>query len=282
MPYAPNSGTLKNGHKLSGLVAQLGLESDTEDEARGGANSLRAEENEVYTATPDNQMTTAASSDADSSSNASDGSADADSEGDLDDSTAKSKQTTAPGVPYVESAKASLDTTPSQSANSSIPATPRKPPKSERHIPRKAHKRYLIDQLPKVLIMHFNRFQQTKPSMLAASLGGPFFNSLRKIDDFVSFSHTIDMSPFLAPAGPAPKIGKPLPESNMSTERDTQSENPHAPSSAQQPQTSGRARKRSSTIVPETPLEADPRLSQCNYRLVAVVVHSGSMAGGTC
>lgn len=218
-----------------------------------------------------------------SGSSTSDAGADADSE--EDDSDDAKRDTSAVSSKANSSLqpdpKSSVATSPAQSVES-VQSKPKKPPKSERYVARRAHKRYLIADLPPILIMHFNRFQHSKPSLLAQSIGNPLFTSLRKIDDFVSFPSVLDMSPFLAPAGKAPKIGQRSSDSStaMSTEKDDNTTDGPAATTDQQPQSS-KARRRSSTLVPNAPPpEADPRLSQCNYRLVAVVSHTGSMASG--
>lgn len=282
MPYAPSDGRSKGVNDTASLVAQLGLESDTEDERSAAASPKRdAVPSVQILKDANNTDPSAPSSDADVDSLASHGSQDADSEDEAEDSRPTSADPAASRRKHLsaqdqQTQPSSENPSASQSV-SSVPQTLQKPSKSERYLPRKAHKRYLIDQLPEILIMHFNRFQQTRPGVLAASIGSFSFNSLRKIDEFVSFPETIDMSPFLAPAGPAPKIGKPLDEP---TEKQAPSEEAEDAANSPQARDSGRTRKRSSTLIPAKALEADPRLTKCNYRLVAIVVHSGSMAGG--
>ncbi|GAA5825583.1 hypothetical protein JCM3770_006894 [Rhodotorula araucariae] len=102
----------------------------------------------------------------------------------------------APASPAASSAK-SLASAPTKAAT-------KPPPKKQRHILRRAHKRYLIssDDLPPVLVVHLKRFMQTSKS----SLFGAAFVNLKKRDDFVSFPKEMDLSPFLAPAGKPPRV----------------------------------------------------------------------------
>lgn len=79
-------------------------------------------------------------------------------------------------------------------------------PKSEQYITRRARKRYLIDVLPSVLFVHFNRFQQTSRSSFMT--GSASFTSLKKVDDYTSFPLELDLQPFLAPSGKASKSGR--------------------------------------------------------------------------
>ncbi|GAA5886814.1 hypothetical protein JCM16303_005714 [Sporobolomyces ruberrimus] len=90
----------------------------------------------------------------------------------------------------------------------SVPAGPsaplgKAPPKAQRHILRRAHKRYLISpaEVPPVLVIHLKRFMQTSKS----SLFGSAFVNLKKRDDPVSFPKEMDLTPFLAPRGKPPK-----------------------------------------------------------------------------
>lgn len=122
-----------------------------------------------------------------------------------------------------------------------------RPPKAERYVKRKAHKRFLISHLSEVLLIHFNRFQQTKSSLFSSQL----FTSLKKVDDYVAFPLVLDLAPFLAPLGKPPKA----PTTN-------EKEKVHL-SPAQQSRH-----------------QDDPRLQKSKYSLSAVIVHNGSMASG--
>ncbi|KAK4701629.1 hypothetical protein P7C70_g4601, partial [Phenoliferia sp. Uapishka_3] len=120
------------------------------------------------------------------------------------------------------------------------------PPRKDRHILRKAHKRYLISalDLPPVLVIHFKRFMQ----MSKAPLFGTPFTNLKKRDDDLTFPQELDLTPFLTPAEKPPRSsGRP-----------------------------GRTPRRPS--APATP--AATLIPSAKYRLYAVVVHIGTLAGG--
>ncbi|PWN30226.1 peptidase C19, ubiquitin carboxyl-terminal hydrolase 2 [Jaminaea rosea] len=72
--------------------------------------------------------------------------------------------------------------------------------RSSQSIPRRALKRYLISELPPVLVFHLKRFQMTsghgKSSFMSSSAGS---GSFRKIDDVVSFPEWLDMAEWIAP-----------------------------------------------------------------------------------
>lgn len=69
---------------------------------------------------------------------------------------------------------------------------------------RRAYKRYLISKPPPVLVIHLKRFQQIGRSPLQ------YYSiaNLKKIDDPVSFSEYLDISPFLLPQRDAMSPGK--------------------------------------------------------------------------
>lgn len=75
------------------------------------------------------------------------------------------------------------------------PAKPRAKPKAKPKpvIMRPAYKRYLIAVPPPVLVIHLKRFQQVSKTMIS------FSNGFKKLDDFVTFPETLDLTPFLAP-----------------------------------------------------------------------------------
>jgi ubiquitin C-terminal hydrolase len=58
---------------------------------------------------------------------------------------------------------------------------------------RPAYKRYLIAVPPPVLVIHLKRFQQVSKTMISFSTG------FKKLDDYVTFPETLDLTPFLAP-----------------------------------------------------------------------------------
>ncbi|KAJ7512474.1 hypothetical protein B0H11DRAFT_1951370 [Mycena galericulata] len=80
-------------------------------------------------------------------------------------------------------------------AEASAPAKPRTKPKSKPKpvIMRPAYKRYLIAVPPPVLVIHLKRFQQVSKTMIS------FSNGFKKLDDYVAFPETLDLTPFLAP-----------------------------------------------------------------------------------
>lgn len=219
----------------------------------------------------------------DAESSASDLGADADSEDEYDESKPASSATSTKGVQFYDHPlkQPSISLTPPPNFSTASFASPKKPPKSNRYIARKAYKRYLIDTLPPLLVFHLNRFQQSKPGLLAQSIGASMTGTLRKIDDFMSFPAVLDMSPFLAPAGKAPKIGRPVPPTESSTDNTEQEEDP---SEADEKEGWRRriftGRKRSKTLMPLAQPEADPRLNQSKYRLTALVSHAGNMYSG--
>ncbi|KAM0746913.1 cysteine proteinase [Meredithblackwellia eburnea MCA 4105] len=133
------------------------------------------------------------------------------------------------------------------------------PPRKERHILRRAHKRYLISahDLPPVLVIHFKRFMQTSK----APLFGQSFTNLKKRDDDLTFPLELDLTPFLTPAEKPPRSTSASAKVSSSEQR--------------------RARSRtigsSSAVSSSSPSRPMPPAS---YRLYAVVVHIGSLAGG--
>jgi hypothetical protein len=68
-----------------------------------------------------------------------------------------------------------------------------KPKKPKPVIMRPAYKRYLIAVPPPVLVIHLKRFQQVSKTMISFSTG------FKKLDDYVTFPETLDLTPFLAP-----------------------------------------------------------------------------------
>ncbi|KAF7346429.1 Ubiquitin carboxyl-terminal hydrolase [Mycena sanguinolenta] len=91
-----------------------------------------------------------------------------------------------------------------EGTTSSKPRT--KPKKPKPVIMRPAYKRYLIAVPPPVLVIHLKRFQQVSKTMIS------FSNGFKKLDDYVTFPETLDLTPFLAPKkedyGLRPKKGK--------------------------------------------------------------------------
>jgi ubiquitin carboxyl-terminal hydrolase 16/45 len=123
------------------------------------------------------------------------------------------------------------------------PGLSRRQSRNKHFVLRRAFKRYLIAKAPEVLVFHIKRFKQTTSSVYST------FSSLKKLDDFVSFPETLDVSPFMAPNRNDFKV---------------------------MPTPSG----------PRAPYQDWPSPEQCPdrrpmpYRLYAVVVHLGTMLGG--
>jgi ubiquitin carboxyl-terminal hydrolase 16/45 len=111
-------------------------------------------------------------------------------------------------------------------------------PRAKRVIFQRAYKRYLLARPPPILVVHLKRFQQmTKLPTVS------FASSFRKLDEFVAFPETLDMTPFLAPRKEDFGLGK--------------SRDPKV----------GKDRKQEGS-VPDR---------RCVYRLYAVVEHIGHM-----
>ncbi|GAA5909520.1 uncharacterized protein JCM6883_003973 [Sporobolomyces salmoneus] len=164
-----------------------------------------------------------------------------------------------------------------------IPSAPaplgKAPPKAQRHILRRAHKRYLISpaELPPVLVIHLKRFMQTSKS----SLFGSAFVNLKKRDDPVSFPKEMDLSPFLAPRGRPPKNPwvEELDQAHKAHWR-------HWGNKKKQHEDGGVSDSSSSRVdgplmngEPET-IELEKENQDTRYRLYAVVVHFGTIDTG--
>ncbi|GAA5968122.1 hypothetical protein JCM3765_005857 [Sporobolomyces pararoseus] len=169
----------------------------------------------------------------------------------------------------------------------SAPSTPapqpplgKAPPKAQRHILRRAHKRYLISpaELPPVLVIHLKRFMQTSKS----SLFGSAFVNLKKRDDPVSFPKEMDLTPFLAPRGKPPK--------NPWVEEIDQAHKAHWKHWGHHgKKKNGDVASESSSIRAATPpvngdqpetIELEKENQDTKYRLYAVVVHFGTIDTG--
>ncbi|GAA6063870.1 hypothetical protein JCM10212_003606 [Sporobolomyces blumeae] len=159
------------------------------------------------------------------------------------------------------------------------PAAPlgKAPPKAQRHILRRAHKRYLISpaELPPVLVIHLKRFMQTSKS----SLFGSAFVNLKKRDDPVSFPKEMDLTPFLAPRGKPPK--------NPFVEEIDQAHKAHwkhwglggGPKKAAAESGPAASDAGSGVEGPAT-IELEKEDQDTKYRLYAVVVHFGTIDTG--
>lgn len=137
------------------------------------------------------------------------------------------------------------------------------PPRKQRHILRRAHKRYLISptDLPPVLVVHLKRFMQTSKS----SLFGSAFVNLKKRDDPVSFPREMDLTPFLAPSGKPPRLN---PNAFGSDERGR--------GGAPRAEENGDHHRHHQHKV-----ELEKETHNARYRLYAVVVHFGDLNTGT-
>ncbi|BGP34519.1 hypothetical protein JCM10296v2_006341 [Rhodotorula toruloides] len=143
------------------------------------------------------------------------------------------------------------------------------PPKKQRQILRRAHKRYLISptDLPPVLVIHLKRFMQTSKS----SLFGSAFVNLKKRDDPVSFPKEMDLTPFLAPAGKPPRVN-PNAFGSAEVEEERRSRKSSRNGGVDRPDSSG-------TEVSEA-IEVEKEVHNARYRLYAVVVHHGTIDTG--
>ncbi|GAA6039316.1 hypothetical protein JCM8097_003261 [Rhodosporidiobolus ruineniae] len=155
---------------------------------------------------------------------------------------------------------------PSPSARSLLSKSAGPPPKTQRHILRRAHKRYLISapDLPPVLVVHLKRFMQTSKS----SLFGSAFVNLKKRDDPVSFPKEMDLSPFLAPKGRPPRPSKAAGEEE---------------SRSRSRPTTGQGEGLGLRSVPEQlegGVEVEVEVQHARYRLYAAVVHFGTIDTG--
>lgn len=153
-----------------------------------------------------------------------------------------------------------------------VPAgVPALPPRAQRCISRRAHKRYLISSLPQILVLHLKRFQQTSKSSLFGQ-----FNNLKKLDDKVTFPLYLDMAPFMAPPPLKPKHSS---EMEKLLGRDDLT----SASSAGEESDRGRAPKKEHHHHHHRHwfrrASPPPELREnCQYRLYAVIVHQGSSA----
>jgi len=92
--------------------------------------------------------------------------------------------------------KPSIDALPSSPKSIQQPIESEKPkiPRSKQVVMRRFYKRYLIADPPLILVVHLKRFQQTfKTPFMTFSLG------FKKLDDYVTFPESLDITPFLAP-----------------------------------------------------------------------------------
>lgn len=173
-----------------------------------------------------------------------------------------------------------LQMTDSMSRGNTIMAplqTPSLPPRSQRFIPRRAHKRYLISSLPPVLVLHLKRFQQTNKSSMFSSFG-----SLKKLDDKVTYPLYLDMAPFMAPPPLEPQeqsaVEKVLAGNGIKSGDESES------GSGASKQHRGRERDAQSHHHHHNwfrrPSPSAEVKNNCMYRLYSVIVHKGNMTSG--
>ncbi|PWN32175.1 cysteine proteinase [Meira miltonrushii] len=171
-------------------------------------------------------------------------------------------------IKYADEGMSSI-TKPAPIATTKQPAIRRK--RSIHSLQRRALKRFLIAETPKVFVFHFKRFQAT-------GRGFSFSTSFKKIDDYVSFPEYLDVKPWLAP---------PREEYDRHGKLKASSD-PRALLKAQQEAESQGSQKhhhhhwgwRPHHHHQENKAEILAYQPKTKYRLYAVVVHQGSMSGG--
>lgn len=148
------------------------------------------------------------------------------------------------------------------------PAIRRK--RSIHSLQRRALKRFLIAETPKVFVFHFKRFQAT-------GRGFSFSTSFKKIDDYVSFPEYLDVKPWLAPPreeydrhGKLKASSDPRALLKAQQEAELQGTPKHHHHWGWRPHHHQQENK--AEILAYQP--------KTKYRLYAVVVHQGSMSGG--
>lgn len=157
--------------------------------------------------------------------------------------------------------------------NPSHMPVPTLPPRSQRFVPRRAHKRYLISSLPPILVLHLKRFQQTHKSMFSS------FGDLKKLDDKITFPLYLDMAPFMAPPPLTPTEPSAV-ERVLASDIDGVSSGGGSLKSGDESDNNGKSiRAQSKSWFRRSAPSAEMR-SNCVYRLYAVIVHKGSMGSG--
>lgn len=159
------------------------------------------------------------------------------------------------------------------------------PPRTQRYVSRRAHKRYLISNLPPILVLHLKRFQQTSKSSMFGS-----FSNLKKLDDKISFPLNLDMAPFMAPPPPALPVsevervltaGAPRGRAGAADEK---SGGISASSAGEESDSPAKEKERPKTRHHHHWFrrESPPKEVRINsqYRLYAVICHQGNMSSG--
>jgi hypothetical protein len=113
----------------------------------------------------------------------------------------------------------------------------------------KGFKRFLVYSYPEILVIHLKRFQQVGMS-----------GRTRKVEDSVSFSEILDLEPFIAPADIVQDEKVSQPNDVLSSQS---SQNSHS--------------SKNDDLKPPAGSLAS---GQGKYRLLGIVVHSGSLFGG--
>lgn len=154
---------------------------------------------------------------------------------------------------------------------SQLPLVPALPPRSQRFVPRRAHKRYLISSLPPILVFHLKRFQQTSKSLFSS------FGDLKKLDDKVTFPLYLDMAPFMAPPPLIPSEPSAVEKALGHGVKSGDESDYHSSASGKKSRTGGESSSKSwfRRSAPTNEMR-----SNCIYRLYAVIVHKGSMGSG--
>jgi len=152
--------------------------------------------------------------------------------------------------------------------------------RSTHSLQRRALKRFLISETPKVFVFHFKRFQASSRGFSSYS----FSSSFKKIDDYVSFPEYLDVKPWLAP--PREEYGR---DGHLKLSSDSRAlakahqEQEEQALGLDKEKRHGRWGWRPKTPGKESQeahRESDGNTSKTKYRLYAVVVHQGSMSGG--
>ncbi|UZJ57234.1 hypothetical protein CBS101457_006554 [Exobasidium rhododendri] len=152
--------------------------------------------------------------------------------------------------------------------------------RSTHSLPKRALKRFLISETPKVFVFHFKRFHAAGRGFSSYS----FSNSYKKIDDYISFPEYLDVKPWLAPPREEyNRLGHLKSCSDPKALQKAKQEEEDEEHERNGEKSSGRWGRRPKTPSKENHalqgnLEANS--SKTKYKLYAVVVHSGSMSGG--
>jgi hypothetical protein len=146
--------------------------------------------------------------------------------------------------------------------------------RSTHSLQRRALKRFLIANTPRVLVFHFKRFQASSRGFSSYS----FSSSFKKIDDYVSFPEYLDVKPWLAPPREEySQSGHLKKSSDARALAKAQLEDGHEVEKGHHKW--GWKHHRHATKE-EREVDQQDADAKTKYRLYAVVVHQGSMSGG--